>query len=51
LEVNEKEVFEIRPKNKADSKQRIQEEVPAIPVEMLREVMKSFRLRVEECMR
>jgi hypothetical protein len=32
-------VFETKPRTIADLKQRIQEEVAAIPVEMLREVM------------
>ena len=40
-----KEVFETKPR----TKQRIQDEVSAIPVEMLQEVMNSFRSRLEEC--
>jgi len=44
-------VFETRPRTIADLKQRIQDEVAAIPVEMLREVMNSFRSRLEECVR
>jgi len=43
-------VFETKPRTIADLKQRIQDEVAAIPVEMLREVMKSFRSRLEEYM-
>jgi len=39
--------FETRPRTTADLKQRIQDEVAAIPVEMLREVMNSFRSRLE----
>ena len=42
-------VFETKPRTIADLKQRIQDEVAAIPVEMLREVMNSFRFRLEEC--
>jgi len=42
-------VFETRPRTITDLKQRIQDEVAAIPVEMLREVMKSFRSWFEEC--
>ena len=42
-------VFETKPRTIADLKQRIQDEVAAIPVEMLREVMNSFRSRLEEC--
>ena len=34
-----------------DLKQRIQDEVAAIPVGTLREVMKSFMYRLEECVR
>jgi hypothetical protein len=33
----------------ADFKQRIQDEVAAIPMEMLREAMNSFRFRHVEC--
>jgi len=44
-------VFETRPRTIADLKQRTQDEVAAIPVEMLREVMNSFRPRLEECVR
>jgi len=44
-------VFETKPRNIADLKQRIQHEVAAIPVEMLREAMNSFRSRLEECVR
>ena len=44
-------VFQTRPRTIADLKQRIQDEVTAIPVEMLREVMNSFRSRLEECVR
>jgi len=44
-------VFETRPRTIVDLKQRIQDEVAAIPVEMLREVMNSFRSRLEECAR
>ena len=44
-------VFETKPRTIADLKQRIQDEVAAIPVEMLREVMNSFRSRLEECVR
>ena len=36
-------MFETRPRTIVDLKQRIQDEVAAIPVEMLREVMNSFR--------
>jgi len=43
-------VFETKPKTIADLKQRIQDEVATIPVEMLREVIKSFRSRLE-CVR
>jgi len=45
------EVFETKPRTMADLKQRIQDEVAAIPVEMLREVMNGFRSRLEECVR
>jgi len=38
-------------KSIADLKQRIQDEVAAIPVEMPREVINSFRSRLEECVR
>ena len=41
------QVFETKPRTIADLKQRIQDEVAAIPVEMWREVMKSFRSRLE----
>jgi len=44
-------VSETKPRTIADLKQRIQDEVAAIPVEMLREVMNSFRSRLEECVR
>ena len=44
-------VFETRPRTIADLKQRTQDEVAAIPVEMLRQVMNSFRSRLEECLR
>jgi len=44
-------MFETRPRTIADLKQRIQDEVAAIPVEMLREVMNSFRYQLEECVR
>jgi len=44
-------VFETKPRTIADLKQRIQDEVAAIPVEMLREVMNSFRSRLEEWVR
>ena len=42
-------VFETKPRTIADLKQWIQDEVAAIPVEMLQEVMNSFRSRLEEC--
>jgi hypothetical protein len=42
-------VSETKPRSIADLKQRIQDEVAAIPVEMVREVMNSFRSRLEEC--
>ena len=45
------EVFETKPRTIADLKQRFQDEVAAITVEMLREVMNSFRSRLEECVR
>jgi len=44
-------VFETKPRTIADLKQRIQDEVAAIPVEMLREIMNSFTSRLEECLR
>jgi len=44
-------VFETRPRTIADLKQRIQDEVAAIPMEMLQEVMNSFKSRLEECVR
>ena len=44
-------VFETKPRTIADLKQRIQDEVAAIPVEMLREIMNSFTSRPEECVR
>ena len=44
-------VFETKPRTIADLKQRIQDEVAAIPVEMLREIMNSFMSRLEECLR
>jgi len=44
-------VFETKPRTIADLKQRIQDEVAAIPVEMLREIMNSFTSRIEECLR
>ena len=44
-------VSETKPRTIADLKQRIQDQVAAIPVEMLREVMNSFRSRLEECVR
>jgi len=43
-------VFETKPRTIADLKQRIQDEGAAIPLEMLREVMNSFRSRLEECL-
>ena len=51
LGVSVTKVFETKPRTVADLKQRIQDEVAAIPVEMLREVMKSFRSRLEEYVR
>jgi len=42
-------VFETKPRTIADLKQRIQDEMAAIPVEMLREIMNSFTSRLEEC--
>ena len=39
-------VFETMPRTIADLKQRIQDEVAAIPVEMLREIMNSFTSRL-----
>jgi hypothetical protein len=44
-------VFETKPRTIADLKQRIQDEVVAFPVEMLREVMNSFSSRLEDCVR
>ena len=44
-------VFETKSRTFADLKQRIQDEVAAVPVEMLREVMNSFWSRLEECVR
>jgi len=44
-------VFETKPRTIANLKQRIQEEVAAIPVKMLRKVMNSFRSRLDECVR
>ena len=44
-------VFETKPRTIADLKERIQDEVAAVPVEMLREIMKSFTSRLEECVR
>jgi hypothetical protein len=44
-------VFETKPRTIVDLKQRIQDEVAAIPVEMLQEVMNSFRSRLEDCLR
>jgi len=44
-------VFETKPRTITDLKQRIQDEAAAIPVEMLREIMKSFTSRIEECVR
>ena len=43
--------FENNALKMADLKQPIQDEVAAIPVEMPREVMNSFRSRLEECVR
>jgi len=44
-------VFETRSRTIADLKQQIQDEAAAVPVEMLQEVMNSFRSRLEECVR
>jgi len=43
LGVSVRKVLETKPRTIADLKQRIQDEVAAIPVEMVREVMNSFR--------
>ena len=43
--------IETRPRTIADLKQRIQDEVAAIPVQLLREVMNSCRSRLQECER
>jgi DNA polymerase III delta subunit len=51
LGVSVTKVFETKPRTIADLKQRIQDEVAAIPVEMVQEVMNSFRSRLEECVR
>jgi len=40
-------LFETRPRTTEDLKQRIQDEVAAIPVEMQRDVMNSFRSPLE----
>jgi hypothetical protein len=45
------QVFETKQRTIADLKRRIQDEVAAIPVKMLREVMNSFRSQLEECVR
>ena len=44
-------MFETRPRTVMDLEQGIQDEVAAIPVEMLREVMNSCRSRLEERVR
>jgi hypothetical protein len=44
-------VLETKPRTSADLKQRIQDEVAAIPVEMLREVMNNSMSRLEEWVR
>jgi len=44
-------VLETRSTTIADLKQRIQDEAAAVPVEMLRQVMNSFRYQIEDCVR